>query len=72
MISNELKADFDWFKQFVPMTDPNFDVSNPETLTFVLKEYLKLRLTFVVKEFSIDFISTRPTRINMTENLKNF
>ena len=68
MISNELKADIDWIKQFVPNTNPDFDVTNPETLTFLINEYVKLRLTSAAKEFSIDFLITRSTRINVDRN----
>jgi len=55
MISNELKADFDWIKQFVPMTNLNFDVTNPEALTFLIKEFMKNELKYKIKSYSVNY-----------------
>lgn len=63
-LSNKLKDDFDLMKLFVSNTNTKFDVSNPETLRFMIKDCAKVQLTFAVKEFSIDFPITTPTRIN--------
>ena len=63
-LSNKLKDDFDLMKLFVSNTNTKFDVSNPETLRFMIKDCAKTRLTFAVKEFSIDFPIIGRTRIN--------